>query len=95
MTDVTVTFTRMELIAVKETLERTPLFEGRSELRNIINAELRRRGRPNPLRLQGCYLSHLARCIVAVDPDSVSLRGKITRALRSSQSPPDSIVNGL
>jgi len=88
MAEITVPFTRSDLVALKETLDQTPRFEGRAELREIINAELRRRGKPGPLRVEERFLSHLAHRMVAVDAESVRLRGKITRALRSSPARP-------
>ena len=84
MAQVTVEFTRSDLVALKETIEQTPLFEGRVDLRDAVNSELRRRGKPDPLRVEAFFLSQLAHRIIAVDPDSVRLRGKITRALRSN-----------
>jgi hypothetical protein len=86
MAEVRVAFTRGDLVALKETLEQTPLFEGRAELREAINGELRRRGRPDPLQVQAGALSHLAYRIVDVDPDSIRLRGKILRAVHAGQA---------
>jgi len=86
MTEVTVAFTRGDLVALKEMLEQTPLFEGRAELREAINFQLRRHGKPDPLHVPESSLSHLAHRIVAVDPDSLRLRGKIVRAVRTSQT---------
>jgi hypothetical protein len=72
------------LVALKETLDRAPRFEGRAELREAIDDELLRDGDPDPLRVETRALSHLARRIILVDPESVRLRGKITRAVTSA-----------
>ena len=83
MTEVSVAFTKSDLVALKETLDRTPRFEGRAELREAIDDELLRDGDPDPLRVEARALSHLARRII-VDPESVRLRGKITRTVTSA-----------
>jgi hypothetical protein len=82
MTEVSVELTRSDLVALKERLDEIPLFEGRAELRDAIDGELRRGGKPGPLRVHARSLSHLTRRIVLADPESVRLRGKLTRALR-------------
>jgi hypothetical protein len=84
MAEVSVELTRSDLVSLRETLDQTPLFEGRAELRDAINGELRRRGRPDPLRVQERFLSCLVHRIATVDPESVRLRGKIIRALQLS-----------
>ena len=84
MTEVSVAFTKSDLVALKETLDRTPHFEERAELREAIDDELLRDGDPDPLRVEARALSHLARRIILVDPESVRLRGKITRAVTSA-----------
>ena len=94
MTEVSVAFTKGDLAALRETLDQIPLFEGRAELREAIDGELRRHGDPGPLRVQVRSLSHLARRIILVDPESVRLRGKIARAVRSRLSDERALTSG-
>ena len=86
MSEISVAFTRSDLVVLQETLDQAPVFEGRAELRDAIDGHLRRRGNPVPLRVHARSLSHLARRIILVDTESVRLRGKIARAIRSASA---------
>jgi len=86
MTEISVPFTRDDLVALKETLDQTKVFEGSDELREAIDGQLQRRGKPGPLHVQVRSLANLARRIVLVDPESVRLRGKIARVLQSTDT---------
>ncbi len=87
MAEVSVTFSRSDLQLLKEIIEMTPTFEGRSELWDAINHQLHQFGSPEPLHIQERYLSNLSHRILLVDPDTIRLRGIIYRALRTAAQP--------
>ena len=84
-----VELTRTELVALKETIELTPVFEGRSEARTAIREVLRER-RPAPLRIEESVLACLARRIVPIDVPTAALRSKLNRALQRDREPAQS-----
>jgi len=78
---VSVALTRTELVALRETIELTPMFNGRDEIRNAIREVLGGRGsRPLPLCVEESSLAALARRIVPVDVPTATLRSKLDRA---------------
>jgi hypothetical protein len=82
---VTVALTRTELVALKETIELTPVFEGRAEARDAIR-EVLRASRPSPLRIEEATLASLTRRIVPIDVPTVALKSKLICELRRSQA---------
>lgn len=77
-----VELTRTELVALRETIELTPVFEGRTEARDAIQQVLREDG-PPPLRIEESIVAAIARRIVPIDVSTATLRSKLDRALRS------------
>jgi len=80
-----VELTRADLVALRETIELTPGFEGRAQAREAIRGVLRER-RPSLLRIDEQVLAAVAQRIVPVDVPSASLRSKLDRALRSARA---------
>ena len=75
--------TRTELVALKETIELSPGFEGRAQARNAIREILRQRqSRPAPLCLEESILGALVRRIIPIDVQSAALRFKLSRELQ-------------
>ena len=84
---VSVALTRTELVALKETVELTPVFEGRTQARGAIQAVLRENpSRPSPLSIDAATLESLTRRIVAIDVPSVNLRSKLVRELKRAKA---------
>lgn len=74
--------TRGELVALKETIELTPLFKGRSNARDAIRALLRSRRPSLPLSLDEETVTCLARnVVVPVDLMSANIHSKLNRAI--------------
>jgi hypothetical protein len=88
---VSVELTRSELVALKEWIELTPLFEGRSEARNAIREVLRER-RPSPLRLDESIVACVIQRMVPTDLQTAALRSKLTRGLQRDHEPGESGV---
>jgi hypothetical protein len=80
-----VELTRADLVALRETIELTPGFEGRVQARDAIRGVLRER-RPSLLQIDKTVLAAVAERIVPVDVPSASLRSKLDRALRSGRA---------
>jgi len=79
-----VELTRTELVWLLETIEVTPVFEGRSEMRTAIREAIAgHTGRPVPLWVEESSLAAVARRIVPIDIQTAALRPKLDRALRS------------
>ena len=81
--------TRAELVALKEAIELSPLFEGRAKARDAIGGTLRKQ-RPYsaPLLIDDGTAAALVRSvIVPTDATSASIHTKLTRALDGSRSP--------
>lgn len=76
-----VELTRTELVALRETIELTPVFEGRTEARDAIQEVLRER-QTSPLRIDESIVMALARRIVPIDVPTATLRSKLDRALK-------------
>lgn len=83
---VQIPLTRAELVAVKEAIEITPLFDGRAEARDTVRAALHDRRRA-PLALDGGIARQLASRIVPVDMHTATARSKLQRAVRSLPRP--------
>src|SRR5690349_14798021 len=82
MSVINVELSRAELVALKETIEVTPRFDGRTEVRDAIQQTLRvPRARPEPLSVEEAALTALARRIIPIDVPSASIRSKLNRAL--------------
>jgi hypothetical protein len=85
MSVISVGLSRAELVALKETIEVTPRFDGRTEVRDAVQQTLHeRRTRPAPLSVEESALSELARRIIPIDVPSAAIRSKLNRALRGS-----------
>jgi hypothetical protein len=80
-----VELTRADLVALRETIELTPGFEGRVQAREAIRGVLRER-RPTLLRIDEAVLAAVAQRIVPIDVTTASLRSKLDRALRSGRA---------
>ena len=80
---VRVELTRTELIALQETIDWTPIFEGRTEIRDAIREVLRaHEPRPSPLCVDARSLAAFAHWIVPVDVPTTLLRAKLEHALQ-------------
>jgi len=79
-----VILTRTELVALKETIELTPVFDGRTEARDAIREVLRER-RPSPLRIEEAALASLAQRVIPVDVPTNLLRSKLDRELQRAR----------
>jgi len=78
---VSIVLTRTELVALRETIELTPVFDGRTEARDAIQAVLRAsRSRPEPLCIDEAALGALTKRIVPVDVLTSVLKSKLDRA---------------
>jgi hypothetical protein len=82
---VSVELTRTELVTLRETIELTPVFDGRSEARTAIQELLRSRTRL-PLCIEESVLAALARRIVPIDVPSAALRSKLNRVLSAAEA---------
>ena len=84
---VSVELTRGELVALKETIELTPLFKGRSSARDAIRAA---RSRPpsTPLSLDEETVTCLARNVVVPARSDVSEYPLQSSTVRSSANAP-------
>lgn len=80
-----VELTRADLVALRETLELTPGFEGRVQAREAIRGVLRERRR-SLLQIDETVLAAVAQRIVPIDVPTASLRSKLDRALRSGRA---------
>jgi hypothetical protein len=91
VSEVNVVLTRTELVALKETIELTPGFQGRTQVRDAIQRLLRLR-RPSPLCVEEHAIAELARRIVPVDVQAAILRSKLEHAIaeygRRTGTPP-------
>ena len=86
MGSVDIELTRGELVALREAIELTPVFEGRTDARNAISGLLRK-GPPFPARLyldEGTVRVLVRRVVVPVDTTSARIHTKLSRALLST-----------
>jgi hypothetical protein len=83
-----VELTRTELVALRETIELTPVFEGRDRTRDAIREVLAgREARPRPLCAEESSLAALARRILPIDVQASALRSKLYGALQRERFP--------
>ena len=79
---VSVELTRTELVALRETIELNPVFEGRTDVRDAIQKVLHlRQTKPPPLQVEQDTLAALTERVIAIDVPTAALRSKLKRAL--------------
>jgi hypothetical protein len=81
---VRVEWTRAELTAVKETVELTPRFDGRTEVRNALRAALRPGRAPRPIVLELETAERFAGRFVTTDLPTALAKVKLLRAVRDA-----------
>jgi hypothetical protein len=77
-----VKWTRAELVAVREAIEITPLFEGRADVRATIRATLRANRRD--VVLDQVQAERLATHLVPIDMPTAIAKVKLLRAIRDA-----------
>ena len=82
-------WTRAEIVAVREAIEVTPLFEGRSALREIVRVAIKT-PRANGVNIPADTAQRLAERIVPTDTVTALARAKLTRAVRATGLSPGS-----
>jgi hypothetical protein len=80
-----VRWTRAELVAVREAIELTPVFEGRPEVRETVRRTLRANGRDVVLDVR--LAERLASHLVPVDMQTAVAKVKLLRAVRDARNP--------
>ena len=81
-----IVLTRAELVALKEMIDLTPVFDGRAGARAATQRALRDKPRPAPLCIDDDLAVTLAQWIIPCDGTSATLRAKIYRAVRNDAS---------
>ena len=79
--DVCVSWTRPELLALREAIEVTPNFEGRSDVREIVKGALRA-PRLRDVRIEHDLAQRFANRLVPVDMPTAMARAKLLTAVR-------------
>jgi hypothetical protein len=87
--EVQVPWSRSELTAVREAIELTPLFAGRSEVREITRRRLHSR-RGTDVTFDVVLAEHLAANLVALDMQTALAKSKLLRALQAAERQVDS-----
>jgi hypothetical protein len=82
-----VRWTRAELVAVREAIELTPVFEGRPEVRETVRQTLRANRREVVLDLK--LAERLASHLVPVDMQTAVAKVKLLRAVRDARTARD------
>ena len=82
--EVRVRWSRAEVTAVREAIELTPLFAGRSEVREIVRQRLRSR-RGKDVAFDVVVAEHLAANLVALDMQTAIAKSKLLRALQAAE----------
>lgn len=82
-----VKWTRAELVAVREAIELTPLFEGRADVRLTIRKALRANRRD--VVLHQPQAERLAAHLVPIDMQTAIAKVKLLRAIRDDQREQD------
>jgi len=82
--EVRVGWSRTELTAVREAMEVTPLFGGRSEVREIIRQRLRK-GRRTDVTFDVVVAEHLAANLVALDMQTAIAKSKLLQVLQDAE----------
>ncbi len=77
-------WTRAELVAVREAIEITPLFAGRSDVRETIRRSLRAHRTP-VVALEVDLGARLASHLVPIDMPTAMAKVKLLRAVRDAQ----------
>ncbi|HEX5583463.1 hypothetical protein [Gaiella sp.] len=88
-----VRWTRAELVAVREAIELTPLFEGRAEVRATVQRTLRANRRDVPIDLT--LAERLASHLVPIDMQTAIAKVKLLRAVRDARAPEHSAQRGV
>ena len=86
--DIRIPWSWAELVAVRESIELTPSFAGREELRR----HLRRRPRAGHMRavkLDLVLAEHLATNLIALDLQTAVAKSKLLRVLQAEERGPD------
>jgi hypothetical protein len=78
-----VRWTRAELVAVREAIEITPLFEGRADVRATVRETLRANRRD--VVLDRVLAERLARHLVPIDMPTAIAKVKLLRAVRDAR----------
>ena len=78
-----VRWTRAELVAVREAIEITPLFEGRADVRRTIRESLRANRRD--VVLDEVQAERLASHLVPIDMPTAIAKVKLLRAVRDAR----------
>jgi hypothetical protein len=78
-----VRWTRAELVAVRESIEITPLFEGRADVRMTIRESLRANRRD--VVLDQTQAERLASHLVPIDMPTAIAKVKLLRAVRDAR----------
>jgi hypothetical protein len=78
-----VRWTRAELVAVREAIEITPLFEGRADVRRTVREALRANRRD--VVLDQVRAERLAAHLVPVDMQTAVAKVKLLRSIRDAQ----------
>lgn len=79
--DVSVSWTRPELVALREAIEVTPNFEGRNDVRDIVTAALRA-PRVRDIQIEFGLAQRFANRVVPVDMPTAMARAKLLTAVR-------------
>jgi hypothetical protein len=85
--EMTVKWTRAEIVAVREAIELTPLFDGRADVRATIRDALRANRRD--VVLDQPQAERLAAHLVPVDMQTAIAKVKLLRAIRDDQREQD------
>ena len=85
-----VKWTRTELVAVREAIELTPLFEGRADVRKTIRKALR--ANRTTVDLDPVLGERLSRHLVPVDMPTAIAKVKLLRAVRDAARVEESSV---
>jgi hypothetical protein len=87
-----VRWTRAELVAVREAIELTPLFEGRADVRMTVRGALRRNQRSVSLERE--QAERLASHLVPVDMQTAVAKVKLLRAVRDARREQELAAHG-
>ncbi|HET9243517.1 MAG TPA: hypothetical protein VFN99_08735 [Gaiella sp.] len=82
--EVRVPWSRSEVTAVREAMEVTPLFAGRTEVRDLLRRRLRSR-RVTEVAFDLVIAEHLASNLVALDMRTAIAKSKLLRALQDNE----------
>ena len=80
--EVRITWSRAELTAIRESIELTPHFEGRPDVRDILRGAVRSRN--GTVRLEREVAERFARRLVAVDLPTALAKVKLLRAIKDA-----------